>query len=103
MIQDRDKSKIKFINTPYLHTTHLPRGGNRSYDKEVIKRAKKMKYVRGLEFPLDYYYPEVFFRPRPSIVPSPWETAGSGYFLRAKAELPGRKLISRFRHEKVGY
>lgn len=71
MIQDRDPRKIKFCKAPYLHATHLPRASERAAEEFVPK---------GIPFPPDFYYPEVFFRPRPKTVPSPWVKKGkSGY------------------------
>src|SRR3990172_1529850 len=46
MIQDRNKLKIKFIDAPYIHTTHLPRAGNKEKELDVFKRGKKLKYDR---------------------------------------------------------
>ena len=103
MIQDRDQSKIKFLDAPYLHTTHLRRSGIRKKDKEVIKRIRKYKYEIGDTFPPDFYYPEVFFRPRPDIVPSPWKTMTPGYAFRAFFETPLRKINRRIMPEKIGY
>ena len=103
MIQDRDQSKIKFLDAPYLHTTHLRRSGIRRKDREVIKRIRKYKYEIGNLFPLDYYYPEVFFRPRPNVVPSPWKTMSYGYSFRAFFETPLKKINRRIMPEKIGY
>ncbi len=103
MIQDRDSDKLKFVDVPYLHATFLPRGGERSNDLEVIKRAKKLKYEIGKPFPLDYYYPEVFFENKPDFISSPWE-AMSGYFeTRAFFETPLRKIKRRLWKGQVGY
>jgi len=103
MIQDRDQAKIKFLDAPYLHTTHLRRSGIKIKDKEVVKRIRKFKYEIGIDFPRDYYYPEVFFRPRPNVVPSPWKTMGPGYTFRAFFETPLRKINRRIMPTKVGY
>ena len=103
MIQDRDKNKIKFIDAPYLHTTHLPRGGGRVHDLEVVKRKKKYKHEVGKSFSLDYYYPEVFFRSRPNFVPSPWESRGGRYTLQAYIETPLKIAKRRIASRRVGY
>lgn len=51
-IQDFPKEKIFFAKNHYLHASHLKRSS---------KDDKKFKYELGQEFPLDYYFPEVFF------------------------------------------
>src|SRR5260221_12624467 len=61
-IQNRDESKILFIDAPYIHTTHLERS---TKDIEVMQRNKKLKYEIGIEFPKDFYYPESFFVKKP--------------------------------------
>ncbi|MFZ5932853.1 MAG: hypothetical protein ACOYT7_02135 [Patescibacteria group bacterium] len=105
MIQDRDPKKILYLDTPYLHATHLKRAGKEGLDQEVIKRAKKLKYELGIPFPRDFYYPEVFFRPRPEIVPSPWGSINFPYKFRAFFETPLKKIYRRtiLPFEKHGY
>lgn len=103
MIQDRDPQKIKYLDAPYLHVTHLQRAGSISLDKEVFKRPKKLKHEIGIEFPKDFYYPEVFFRPRPEIVPFVWEAMKAGFFLRSILETPLRKIKRRVLPVKEGY
>lgn len=95
-IESRNKSKIKFIGASYIHATHLKRSGSRRLDKQVFKRAMKLKYELGIKFPKDFYYPEVFFRPRPAIVPSIWDTPGSGYRLKSFMQTPPKKLRRRY-------
>lgn len=104
MIQDRDPAKILFLDTPYLHATHLPRGGERFFDLLVPKRLKKLKYELGISFPPDFYYPEVFFKSRPKIVPSVWEPRSLGYTTLAAIETPLKMLKRRlWPKTKVGY
>ena len=38
-IEMRDQNKIKFLNAPYIHVTHLKRSDNIAGDKAVYKRA----------------------------------------------------------------
>lgn len=102
-IQDRQQSKIVFLDAPYIHTTFLPRGANRNFDSDVLKRSFKRKYEVGLDFSLDYYYPEVFFRPRPLIVPNIWEKMSADFRLRAQVETPLKKIKRRALPKKVGY
>lgn len=103
MIQERRQKKIAFVDAPYLHATHLPRAGERKKEFEVPKRVQKLKYELGIPFPPDFYYPEVFFRPRPDIVPSPWIKMGSGFKLRATLETPVKKIKRRILPTRVGY
>ncbi|KKQ42861.1 MAG: Glycosyl transferase family 2 [Microgenomates group bacterium GW2011_GWC1_37_8] len=103
MIQDRDKTKILFIDAPYLHATHLLRSANRELDKNVIKREKKLKYEIGNNFPKDYYYPEVFFRERPMFVPSPWVKMDNNFLLRSVIETPFRRIKRRIIKGGIGY
>lgn len=104
MIQDGDPRKIVFVDAPYLHATHLPRAKTGVEEFDVPKRAKKLKYEMGVEFPKDFYYPEVFFRPRPEIVPSPWIKRSLGYTIRAAFETPLKKIKRRIiKKTKAGY
>lgn len=104
MIQDRDPKKILFVDAPYMHFSLMPRGGERKDDERVVKRANKLKFELGTPFPRDFYYPEVFFKPRPDIVPSPWATMSRSYFLRAAIETPFKKIKRRFfPNNKIGY
>ena len=96
MIQDRDPGKMRFIDAPYLHATFLPRGESRANDLEVVKRSKKLKYELGDNFPLDFYYPEVFFIDRSEIVPSPWNVMSGNFRFRAFFKLRFEKLKEEF-------
>lgn len=98
MIQDRNT--YKFVDAPYLHATNIERSVR---DGEVIKRSKKLKYENGIEFPLDYYYPEVFFRDKQDFVKSPWKTVTNSYKFRSFFETPIRKMKRKFIKGKVGY
>src|SRR3989339_148825 len=73
-VQDLNKERILFLDTPYLHASFLKRSS---------KDVKKVKYEIGESFPKDFYYPEVFFEPRPLIVPSPWKVMSNVYKIRA--------------------
>lgn len=103
MIQDRDPSKIIFIDAPYIHATHLPRGADTTHDEKVPKRSKKLKYEIGISFPADFYYPEVFFRPKPEIVNSPWVKMSNSYKARAILETPLKKIKRKLLSSGVGY
>lgn len=103
MIQDRDVKKVKFLNAPYLHATHLQRAGRRAADLEVYKRDFKLKHEIGISFPKDYFYPEVFFRPRPKIVGSVWTPMNNRFRLKSFVETPLRKIKRRILPYSVGY
>lgn len=94
--QVQERKTYKFINAPYIHTTFLSRGENREDDVKVPKRAKKLKYEIGLEFPKDFYYPEVFFKSRPKFIKSPWETQSLKYKFIASIETPLKKFRRRY-------
>ena len=95
-IENRDQKKIKFLNAPYIHTTHLKRSSTMEGEKEVYKRAKKLKYEIGIETPKDFYYPEVFFRSRPSFIKSPWKRMSTVYRLKSMAVTPLKKFRRRY-------
>ncbi|MBX4205633.1 glycosyltransferase [Candidatus Microgenomates bacterium] len=83
MSQNFSKDKILFSNNFYLHASFLPRSS---------KDNKKVKYERGLSFPLDYFYPEVFFKNKPNMIPLPWTATGINYKIRSLIELPFKKI-----------
>jgi hypothetical protein len=70
-----------------------------------MQRSKKNKHEIGIPVPLDFYYPEVFFRPRPKIVPSVWETPSFNFKLKAFVETPLRKIYRRtlLKNKEHGY
>lgn len=94
ILQEREKNRVKYVEAKYLHLTHLARstGGQ---DNNVIGRSKKSKYEVGREFPNDFYYPEVFFRPKPAIVSSPWQKMTTGFWAKSLVETPLRKIKRR--------
>lgn len=102
MIQDINPKKMAFIDAPYLHATHLERAGD-GKDSDVVKRKMKLKHEIGKSFPKDFFYPEVFFRPRPEIVESPWKIMNGKFKFISYIETPFRKIKRRFWQGKVGY
>ncbi|MFH1864179.1 MAG: glycosyltransferase [bacterium] len=88
-IQNRDPKKNCFLDTSYFHLTHLKRS---DVLDEVIGRKGKFKYEIGISFPLDFYFPEVFFRSKPSFVPPPWRKLEGAEYFRAAFETPLKKL-----------
>lgn len=81
-VQNFPKDKVFFSEEKYLHLSHLLRSA---------KSRFKFKYELGIPFPKDFYYPEVLFRPRPEIVPSPWKISSKSYKLIAGIETPLKK------------
>lgn len=69
---------IKYVDTWYLHTTHLSRSTNNQAEKNTIDRIKKKKTFRFSKKMKQTDLPEVFQQPRPKIVPPPinsfWKT-----------------------------
>lgn len=102
MIQDGDPKKIGYVDSPYLHLTHLQRSED-GRDVDVTKRKMKLKHEMGEPFPKDFYYPEVFFRPRPDIVKSPWQGMSPGFKLISYFETPLRKIKRRVWWGRAGY
>jgi len=82
-LQEREKKSKYFLDIKFLHFTHLIRSATLSKNREAIKRERKFKYQLGREFPYDFYYPEVFFRPRPNIVPCPWEKMDFDFWIKS--------------------
>jgi glycosyltransferase involved in cell wall biosynthesis len=91
-IQKRDLQKILFLPINYFHATYLPRS---SKDAEVPLRSKKRKYEIGIPLPKKIKYPEVFYLPRPEIVPSPWLKMSGLEWVRGAVQTPLKKLRRR--------
>jgi len=104
LIQERSHSRRLFLNDASLmHFTNLIRSSNRDKDLLVPKRDIKLKYELGIPFAKDFYYPEVFFRPGPKIVQSPWQKMDTAFYLRALVETLPRKVKRRLFKSKTGY
>lgn len=61
---------IEFIDTWYLHLSHLPRSTNKAAEAQVIDRLNKRKFRFGIRLK-QQDIPEVFLRPRPKNIPPP--------------------------------
>jgi glycosyltransferase involved in cell wall biosynthesis len=103
LVQNRSAGRRMFIDAPYLHFTHLIRSSSLALDRKVPKRDIKFKHELGKPFPRDFYYPEVFFRPKPDFICSPWESMDTKYFVRALIETPLRKVKRRVIGSRTGY
>lgn len=99
-IEDRDINKMKFMDAPYIHVTHLNRSRGVN-NNNVYKRNMKLKYEIGIETAKDFFYPEVFFRERPEFVKSPWERMSVVYRLKSMAVTPLKKFRRRFLMKEV--
>ncbi len=88
-VQDLPENRILMLNSPYLHASFL----------------KRKKFEIGDGFPSDFYYPEVFFRSRPEIVPSPWGSMSGNFKFLSFVETPFRKIYRRtfLSFKKHGY
>lgn len=84
--------RLVLADISYLHMTHLMRSGTTTLESDVPKRVQKYKKDLGLSLPLDYFYPEVFFRFHPDIIPSPWVRRDSSFVKKAVFATPFRKI-----------
>jgi len=91
-IQEHGDDKVILLPVSYMHMTHLQRSSKVDYDKSVPLRSGKFKYELGIPLPLDFYYPEVFFRPKSDFVPSPWVKLHGYDLMRSHVETPPRRI-----------
>lgn len=104
LIQNRSKEKREHLRVGYMHFTNVIRSETRPKDLLVPKRDLKLKYDLGRGLPYDFYYPEVFFKSRPSIVPSTWVGRSREYRRKALLQWPVKFLKRRiFKYGKTGY
>jgi glycosyltransferase involved in cell wall biosynthesis len=103
LIQDMPKKRRKFLNYPFLHFTHMIRSCSLKSDRSVPKRNIKYKYEKGQEFPLDFFYPEVFFEKKPDFVASPWNLPSEAYKFISSVQTPIRKAKRRLFSGGIGY
>lgn len=81
----QDRKGIVFLDAPYLHVTHLKRSSK-------LRKFNKFKYELGSEFPKNFKYPEVFYKPYPKIIPGPWIKPTKVEKVRMYIETPLRKI-----------
>ncbi|MBU0923070.1 glycosyltransferase family 2 protein [Patescibacteria group bacterium] len=103
LIQKRPQKFRKFINAHFMHFTHMIRSSTLEKDLDVPKRKIKQKIEIGKSFPLDFHYPEVFFKPRPNVILSTWGNMDRDYYVKALIQTPLRMLKRRVWQGKVGY
>ena len=85
----QERNKIIFLNSPYLHVTHLKRSSRR-------RKYDKFKYELGNLVSKNFKFPEVLYKPHPKIVPSPWVKLTGAELMKAKLLTPLRKIKRRF-------
>lgn len=83
LIQEREK--IVFVETPFLHVTHLKRSSEK-------RRYEKFKFELGNKVKEGFKFPEVLFKKPPKIVSSPWKKISGANFIKAKLLTPLRKI-----------
>lgn len=103
LVQNLPQVRRKHLKGRYLHFTNVIRSSVHEKDLLVPKRGLKLKYEIGNSFPADFYYPEVFFRPRPAVVPSPWRKLSADFYSKALYQTPLRKIKRRLLSSKSGY
>lgn len=86
LIQNREK--IIFLDTPYLHVTHLKRSN-------LKRKYNKFKYEVGSLVEKQFKYPEILSSAYPKIVSSPWRKISGLDLVRANLLTPLRKLKRR--------
>lgn len=86
LIQEREG--IIFLDSPYLHITHLKRSGSK-------RKIDKFKFELGNQANKDFKYPEVLYKDYPQIVPSPWFKISGIELLKAKILTPLRRFKRR--------
>lgn len=94
LIYERGESKLLFVNTPYLHASHLRRS---SRDGEVFERPMRFKYELGISFPNDFKFPSVFFKKYPNTIEDPLKKMSLKYKIPAFIQTPLKKIKRRLR------
>lgn len=82
-IQANSYDRLVFLESPFLHLTHLKRSR--------VSR-EKYKHDLGINFSGDFKYPEVLYKERPEIVPSPWIKRSIKYEAISLAKKPFQSL-----------
>lgn len=87
LIQER--KRIKFINAPFLHVTHLSRSNEK-------RRYDKFKYEIGRKVKKDFVFPEVLYEKYPAFIQSPWVRISGTKLIKARLLTPLRKVKRTF-------
>lgn len=86
LIQEREK--IIFLDTPFLHVTHLKRSSSK-------RPYEKFKYELGEHVDEGFKFPEVLYEQFPKFLPSPWVKISGMKEMFAKTLTPLRKIKRR--------
>lgn len=86
LIQERQN--IIFLDTPYLHVTHLERSS-------VKGKINKFKHEIGNMVSINFKYPEVLYKDCPNIVSNPWRKLSGIKLLKSELLTPFRKFKRR--------
>lgn len=104
LIQERDVKKRVWIDEDcYLHFTNVVRSASIQNDLKVVKRKIKLKYELGHPFPLTFFYPEVFFKPRPDFIYYPFTKMTLNFYAKSLIQTPLRHLKRSLYKGKSGY
>jgi len=88
-----NKNQTKFLQDVYYwHMSYLPRSLSEKKDKQVMMRKRKRKHELGVSKPNWIEIPEVFYLPRPSIVPDPFYKMNNFEYLKAVIQTPLKKF-----------
>lgn len=88
----QDSQKLKFVDAPYLHATHLVRSSTGKPDKRY-----RYKYELGNKFLKEFTYPSAFFLDHPKIVGSPLGHRNIQYEIMALLQSPYKFIRRRYK------
>lgn len=80
----QNAGSLKFTNAPFLHTSLLERSD--------FKKTKKTKLEIGKKFPEDFSFPEVFSKPYPQFINSPFKKMSGSDLILAGILTPLKKI-----------
>jgi len=87
------KKHVKYLpKVYYWHLSYLPRSASRQKDKQVMMRKRKRKYEIGLKKPVWLETPQVFYQPRPAMVPDPFYQMNKWEYFKALSQTPLKKI-----------
>jgi glycosyltransferase involved in cell wall biosynthesis len=85
----QDECRLKFIDTPFLHTSLL--------ERSAFKKINKRKLELGLKFPGNFSYPEVFYKEYPDFIKSPFKKLSGSDLILANVLTPLKKIKRRLK------
>jgi len=86
----QERKEIIFLDTPYLHVTHLKRS-------ESKREYNKFKYELGQKVSKKFRFPEILYQDYPKIITSPWTRISLHKHLVASLLTPLRKIKRRLK------